>query len=272
MQSGQENILIVDSSFRSNKNTTTPTKFECHYQGAVHFHEAEHVRVKSISVPNMFNNVYGYSSEFYYTHNGTPKSTKVAGRFNIDQLILYLNSTASGSDIIFSKILDASGRTYVGMRTKTIGNTVFLPTSDEINAIRNGVKPGAPSLLDVLGFHPSPNVVALSHDFDTYGLYPVNLIGPKTVYVKSEKLALGHSIVPSGNIDSVFTFIHLDMPFGCVCHRTIHERYSDSLFFPSEVDCNTIDIKLVDEYDMQLELPSNFDIQLQLIIGNSSAD
>ena len=279
MQSTEENLLVIDSSYRTQDASGSSTKFEVQYRGAVHFHAAEHVRVKTISVPNLFANVYGSGSEMWYTVNGTLKYYKLpeAGRYTLTQLVAKLNTESVGVDIAFT-VQAASAANYnlerVEVIARNVGETIVFPTTDEINDLRGGRARGQPSLLSLLGFGPSSTsyTLPLSTGSVEAAPYPPSLFGPQTVYFKSDKLALGHSIVPSGNIDSIFTFIHLEKPYGSICTRTISDHFSDSIFFPSEVDCNTIDIKLVDEYDQQLALPANSNVQLQLIIGNGTAN
>lgn len=270
MNSTDENLLILDAAFRRSNDNETASQFQATYEGAVHFHAAEHVRVKSITVPNLFPNVYGKQAKLFVEVDGSVRIIELAPcHVNAVQLAAKLSAVeASPLTVAFNESnFERAPRFTI---TSTSATPVRVLTAGEVDLL-DVDRRNVPSMNKILGLtRGSPPLVA----GQSYtAIDPPNLMGVKTVYIKSDRLALGHAIVPTRNIDSVFTYINLDTtPYGNSASRQINDHFSDSLFFPGEVDCNTIDITLVDEYDQVLELPENHNMQLQLIIGNGTKE
>lgn len=251
-----KHLLIWNSAFRNNKrdnNCDCSVSYTNHawLNNTVGFH------VKSVTLTNLFTNVYGYSAKMYLDYLGVVyilvlPDSHIETHGELDALLQPLIQAAVGGTV--TVVTDSDGYMTV---TSTNAFTFLTPLQiyDEY---------GAPtSLNSLIGFDSAVTGTTTPYTFS----WPVNLTGVRRVRFCSSKLASSHSIHPNKEIGDTITSLSLhDTDYGFT--TTYEYDSSDNAFslFNEPHDCATIDLELFDEYGQLLSLPDNAHVEMEFTV------
>lgn len=259
MRGDTDRLLVINSAYRSNLADGLG-QFSVHFAGAVHMQNITNVRVKSVTLPNMFPNIYGAGANLYI---------RFGGAVNLVTLTTGIYETASE---LIAAVCAGVGATTSGVCTGTINadgyitltNTVaFTIMSIQSVTAYTGVnislnsQIGAPLLSDTIDqtVHVMPA--------------PVSLNGVRKVIINSEKLSFAKSMSANSrnSIGSQLCAVPLtSVSYGFVAYW--EPTHSHTHWFGDSIDCNSVDISLTDEYNQQLSLPHNQHIEIELVLGS----
>lgn len=252
-----EKLVHVNSSY---KTQGTNTNFFISFNNALHLQNAMYVRIKSITVPNMFANVYGTSTTLLYEELGSVKSIIVPeGNYSATSLADEITAVASASIPPLSLSV-----TFVDGRFNfTNGGTNFTLLGVTESKILLGVHR---TLNEIIGSSQNSESPQLSYITP----YPPALYGPTKIFIVSDRLGLGYSVHSNGSIHSKIASISLaGVPYGNIAHHEISERANNQVYFRDSRQTNTLDIELNDEYDQNVILPPNSHVDIEMIIGHN---
>lgn len=259
-RSNNEKTIVVHSAYKADP-TSNNCNFRVHYNGAVHIQNTEHIRIRSVLVPNMFNNIYGAGTNFYI-------------RVGVTETVITI---AEGR---YTSAIDLAAAIATGISTATGGTCTPTASSDGIVTFSNTVAftiLGTAEVSSQYNTKVSMNhlvgvqVAPLTPNQTVYTMaFPVALNGVRTVFVSSDKLGFGQSIHPSGHIGSVLCSVPLhNTPHGFVARFEPADRENYEVWFSDSMDCNSIDIKISDEYGQILSLPGNQHVEVDLVVGSN---
>ena len=264
--SHRETTVFVNSAYKAD-HTGSNCNFSVNFRGGINGQNVKHVGLVSAIVPNMFFNVYGKNRFLYVDAGGGNPNVTVeipAGHYTsagalATAIASALQTTIGGGT--FSGTASAAGVITISNATRGVTYSIY----------------GAAYVRKQFGVHTSMNSVmgvgvadtsfALSHVMpDT-----VALNGVRRVYVSSDKLAHANTTHSSGFHDSIVAVIPLhDTPYGFTTSHEFNARENNSHVFRDTIDCNTIDIKLLDEHLQVLSLPDNQHFELELILAHEN--
>ncbi len=97
--------------------------------------------------------------------------------------------------------------------------------------------------------------------------YPVDLGGPRVIYIHSNTLSEGNSIDSTGNRTNVIENVSLaDVPYGGAAHKQISDRHNNLIYYHSPKHLSKVDLYITDGENNRLFVPPNatFDIKLRI--------
>lgn len=255
--STHDRLLHISSAHRTNP-AANACDFSVHLNGAIHL-QNQYITVKSLTVPNMFENVYGIGCVFYWWDAaGVPHKRSVTpGSYTGVGAVLVAFDTQIHPETTSGAASSSFDATY----TCTLeGGLGWRPMTQSEIWVNFKQRWSLNHILGVGSWEPYPPG-EVSHPMTNR----VSLGGPTVLFVGSERIAFGKSIRGGGQIGSHFTSASLhDVPWGYVCH---HRPRHDSVYFGAETNLNKIDITISDEYGQTLSLPHNQTVQLELLIS-----
>ena len=249
-----ERLVHINSSY---KTSGTNTNFLINYNNALHLQNAKYVRLRCITVPNMFYNIYGNTRFLYVEQSGIIYTIEIpSGNYTATSLCTALNNataTPPGIDPITVTYADGKFTYTAGTATIVLGyinSTTYSGNARTMNLIMG------------------QNAVNDTADLVTTSTYPPALFGPTKLYIASDRLAFGYSVHANGLLHSKMGSISLaGVPYGSVAFMIVPERANTQVYFRDNRQVNNIDIEILDEYDANVELPPNANIDIELIIG-----
>lgn len=253
-RSNQEHLVCVNSTYRDNPSSN-PCNFQQHFKGAVYATDVDSVRVHSATIPNMFPNIYGLASVFYFNVNGQDIEVKLPDAV--------YETAQELADILCLGLEPSLANTC----TATVNDDVVTLTSTTPFTIYGVVELAGKGIIHSLNHVLGYGLETLTNQTSLSATYPVSLNGVRKVYVSSQTLAFGRSVHGDG-VQSHFLSVPMTVPWGYVQHMVVHDVENNHLVFRDHIDCNTIDIQVMDEYGQILSLPVNQHVELQIILGS----
>lgn len=259
-----EHILIWNSAYRDNWQHNTAS---CAVGYPMHHWLSDTLSfaVKSVTLTNLFPNIYGQSAILYFRDVGEPDTllSCVVPTQNVETtaelvslLQACLDSVLGAGFVTVS--LTADGYIRIG---NDAGNVSFL-TQQEIHTIT--------------GFRTSLNLIMGMNSSmvlkDTTGgnldlVDRPNLTGVRKVRVSTTMGASSNSIMPSGDVGDVITSLSLhDVDFGFSKTYEYDLSHNARHVFEGNRDCSRVDVFLHDEYDQVLELPENAPMDVEFTV------
>ena len=214
-----------------------------------------HARIKSITLTNLFHNIYGNAANLFIDFGGIteisfgPQTIKTTGE--LDTLLQASLTSVVGGTI--TVVTDADNFMTI---TSTTPFSILTPSEVyDFNGERL-------SMNALIGRSSTSAQTVTPYTFES----KVSLIGVRKVRFSSSNIAGGRSIHAHGNVGNVITSLSLhDVDHGFT--KTVEYEDSDNarINFRESRDCAHIDFKLFDEYDQPLTLPENAHVDIEMI-------
>lgn len=251
--SSDEKLVHINSSY---KTSGTNCNFFINFNNAIHLQNAIYSRLKSITVPNLFPNIYGKSNIFLIRSSGVLYQLSIPyGNYSASDLVNALNNafTDQTLDIVATY---SSNRFQLNSPTITF-SVPSIKSSQEILSTQR-------TLNEIMG-------ASISEETDSSSwtaVDPPSLFGPAKIFIVSDRMAFGYSVHGNGSIHSKLGSLSLsNVPYGNLAHLEIPERANNQIYFKDHRQLNSLDIQLIDEFDRQVELPSNSHVNIEFIVG-----
>lgn len=232
----KKHILLLNSKDRSS-GTATDCVFHLNEND---LHEAHHVMLKDIVIPNTIYNIRTTNNTLDYDIGGVAKSVNIpVGHYSLTDLITALNGAQA--DLVFSN------NTFAKKLNVSSASNSFIKTSSTIKK--------------VIGVTVQ-NTPATSYTLDSfYNLNPTNYI-----HVISN-LAEPDALVASNNKKySVIASIPVTYGFGFVLNQTEDRDTQDVSKHNSHLNLSTINMRLVDDDFQTIDLNgSDWSISLSIL-------
>ena len=245
----EKNIVI--SSLNRVKRNDTSTNFTVHVSNSSDIHDVNRIIVKSVTVPNLFGNVFPSNNKMYIRRpSGIFEVTIPVGRYDVDTFTTTLsNALDTQLDVTLSSMtVDPT----TGQITFVFSDTVEILSSSRINAVD--------SLNRIVG--GDVNVSTIGTTVTMPGV--IDLSGPTNIHVHSASLAPGTTWNSRGDNMNMLCVVPLTSEYGSIEHY----RASDHLLEFVDVDdadLSNISILLTDARGNQLILPVNADIEIRIM-------
>ncbi len=226
-------LLRINSGSRS-ANSASTSDFTVNYPNVQVLAKIVSIVVKHVSFPNVFYNINSSNNEFKYTVNASPVQTITVpeGEYTLAQLISYIEGIW--------------GAGIAGTITQDPQTFKLTFASDYSIVLIES------SLLPVLGVptggigEPSPYTAP----------FTPQLQGVQHVHIASKVLSKGNNFIEANTRQEVpiVAMIPNDVPFGAVKHYETKHEQLDVINYESEVNLQSIDIKLFDGKGNLLDL------------------
>lgn len=259
-RSEDEKTIIVHSAYKVDPLTNN-CDFRCHYRGAIHAQDTEHIRVKSVTIPNLFPNVYGDARQLYIAIGAATVVVTVAeGRYETPAALAAAVAAGIGAATTDTTTPTVSADGVVTFTNAATPYT-FYSTSEVDTLFGKKVSMNHILGAQVAPYTPNQLAFVMAH--------PVALNGVRRVYVSSEKLSFARSAHPSGYTGSLLCSVSLhNTPYGYLANFIPPDRENYESWYSNGLDLNQIDIRVTDEYNQTLSLPENQHVEVELVIGS----
>lgn len=260
-----EQDLHLNSNY---KNHISANNCNCtvQFKGGVNLQNTEHVRLKAATIPNMFHNIYGSSRSLWYSVDAAPATELVlpsalyASPQDLADTLCAALLVAEGALLTCVATVSSSGIITFDYTWGTGETLRFLSMTESIT-----ISEAKCTLNTVLGVHHQTSVTSTTQQVMED---PIALNGVRKIYIQSSKLHFGRSIRSDGYPGSVMASLDFTgVPYGFTKHELFPDAQNYETWFTDHVDCNAIDIQILDEYGQILSLPYNQHIDLEFIIG-----
>lgn len=253
-----ERLIHINSSYQTQTGSSN-TDFNVNFNNSIHLQNSIYVRLKNISVPNMFFNVYGRATTLLVREGAIVHMIDVAsGTYTADSLALALTTSAvpltldmtvTYSDNRFNFVFAAPGAALLSVSE----SKNFLSAHRTLNELVG------------VGFFNDSFSPVLAYTSQN----PPALFGPTKIFIVSDQLAMGYSVHSNGSLHSKLGSISMaSVPYGSIAFFSVSERANNQIYFSDARQANHIDITLIDEYDQNVELPENSHVDLEFILGS----
>jgi hypothetical protein len=250
--------LLLSSRHRQYK-TDTPTRFTCHLDNTLDLSDVKRVVMKSAHILNMFPNVEHYASRFYFTVGGVNHvATIPAGTYDADTFLEALKTAINAT----AAAIVCESTTY-----DTTTFRVTITCNDAFAALSMN------DVTEQYGDHECLNYKIGCHPFVTFPeavteTYPgtINLTGASHVHVESQALAAGHAADSTGHVRSVIAIVPIDCARGTTMHWQPGNHMLSMVDFNADRAINTVDISITSHTGEVLNLPSNAEVTIELMV------
>jgi hypothetical protein len=257
MRAEYEKLIHINSAFKTGLSDDNGS-FTVSLNNASYLQDAIYVRVKSVSVANMFDNVYGNARHLFLDQgSGVVQLTIAAGRYDSTTLAAAIEAATVASPL-----------------TATVTTTVVADYFNFACATPTQFL-GMSTLKGTYGLQQSMNsIVGFGHADTTFSVnqtapYLPALFGPTKVFFSSDQIAFGNSVHSNGHIHSKFASLSLSTTsYGAIAYNEMSDSANNTIWFRDTTNMNAIDVELVDEFDQVLSLPPNAHVDIEIISGH----
>lgn len=250
----EEHHLVWHSAYKNNKydnNGHCSNSYKNHnwLANTVSF------RVKSVTIPNLFPNIYGMTRNLYVD----------AGGPNVLQIPEGDYQTYAELDAVIQPLLEALVGPTVTVVTDSSGYMSVTSTA--------ALKFYSPvEVYDIFNVNHSLNhIVGTSVRFDATAPFTlphrVNLIGVHKVRLNTSTCAASRSVHPNGDCGDMITSLSFhNTPHGAIHTFEIDSSENNTSYFREARDCSTIHFELYDDFDQKIYLPDNGHLEVEMIV------
>ena len=249
--------ILLSSDFKRYRSDT-PTNFTCHFDRAVDVSEVERIVLKSVRILNLFPNVDDEQSLFYFSVSGVQYTADIPiGNYSATDFLAALQAaiTATGATTCTSATVDPNTFQVVLATTDPIvvlSNVSVFDTYEKTDSMNQII--GAPYHDDTL-----PNTLTILPGV-------INLTGVTHVHIESGTLASSHTSNSLGDNRNVLCVVPIDVTYGVVQHWYSAGHLMSFVDFAGDRIVSTIDIKLTSHSGKVLQLPTNAEVSLEVML------
>lgn len=252
-------VLVTSRNLVRGDNSS----FRADLSNAVNISKARRWTAKELSIPHVFTNINIYNNKITLKEtSGTPfasgatvTATVPVGQYTTATLVTAVNTAiaaATGVGGITIAIADVAGVAYTTLTT-TRGNTLVV---NEDNGVEGITELG----FDVLGL-----AVGATTSTSVVGTHPVNVGGPRFVYVCSHQLAPANLVRDKGRTEDVIDQVSLhNVPFGGHVVKGAQDLLVNDFHFRDSMHFSDIDLFITDAKHRPLPLYGNYHVDLIL--------
>ncbi len=259
-RAGSEKHVIICAQHRRDSANANNGSFIVNYNNAAFMQSTVGFRVKSVTLANMFPNIYGMSCTLYLRRaSGIVAVTIPEARLTAAELASALTSKMSTfTDPIDAKVSSENRFIFACVAPSVEPFTVL--GSLDISDLKLSRDP--------MNGHIGAGT--LTQTMATSILMPFlpGLYGPPIVFIHSERLAMMNSVSSDASPQSTFASVSLaQKPYGELVYNEVAQYENSLVWFSDDRQLNYIDIRVADCFGQTLTLPPNAPVMLEIIIS-----
>ena len=253
-----ERILCWNSAYKQDRSANN-ANCTVHYSTHGSLDNTHGVRCKSVTLTNLFPNVYGMHASLWIDNGGLTEISfeeqDVQSTAALDALLQAAIQAVVGGTVTVTTTANIMTITSTNPFTILKPNEVYEQTGNVV------------SMNELIGHDPNHTSTTTPYTFN----YKVNLIGPRICRVYSTNICSSNSIHPNVDIgDAIATLSLHDVAHGACKTHHVSEAENNKHLFPDYRNINSIQVRLKDEFEQQLSLPPNAHLELEFIVNSYS--
>ena len=260
-----EHILIWNSAYRDNwehNNAGCAVGYPTHHW----LSDTLSFAVKSVTLTNMFPNVYGQNAILWFKEredqNDVHSCVVVPNQHveTVEELASLIQACLDSTFTVGWAAVTVNADGYIVITSVTNDYLVFLTQQEVYRETGNRT-----SMNLLMGMNS--NMVVKDNVVPLIMPDKPNLTGVRKVRISTTMGASSNSIHPSGDIGDMITSLSLhDVDFGFSKTYEYDSSENARHIFEGNRDCSRLDIFLHDEYDQILELPENAPVDIEFTV------